>query len=286
MSSDFGRVLESIADKGLRNQVVGPKDYLDKDGLLVCGVCGQHRQLLKQFPGQEAPRKVACLCKCEQDAERETVRKERAKRDMEVVDRLRNASLMDSRFSNASFATYRVTPENERILKLCHRYVDKFDVMRKKNQGLLFYGDVGTGKSYTAACIANALLAKRVPVVMTSLIRLIEIIQRGDDHESRLMTHLNKAQLVIFDDLGAERNTDYALERIYSIIDARYRCRLPMILTTNLTVGQMKQERDIRYSRIYDRIFECCYPVLFTGVSFRKSSANQRYQQMKKLLED
>ena len=293
MNPDFGGILGAIADRGLKSQVAGPKDYYDEEGLLVCGVCKKHRQMMKEFPAPTpgdperiVRRKVACLCDCEEAAERAEAKREKQRRDMELVNKLKDASLMDSRFSSASFASYEITPQNDKILKLCRRYVGKFDEMIQNNQGLLFYGDVGTGKSYTAACIANELLKRRVPVVMTSLIKLIEIIQRGESQETVILNRMNQAKLVIFDDLGAERSTDYALERIYSIIDARYRRRLPMILTTNLTLKQMKEERDLRYSRIYDRIFECCYPVKFAGVSFRKRSANQRFEQMKKLLDD
>ena len=97
---------------------------------------------------------------------------------------------------------------------------------------------------------------------------------------------MNRAKLVIFDDLGAERNTDYALEKIYNIIDSRYRKNLPMILTTNLTIDEMQQETDMRYKRIYDRIFEVCYPMQFTGPSWRQKEAFNRFNDMEKLLNE
>lgn len=75
------------------------------------------------------------------------------------------------------------------------------------------------------------------------------------------------------------------MEKVYNIIDTRYRNKLPMILTTNLTIDDMKSESDIRYSRIYDRILEVCYPMQFTGPSWRKREASRRYNEMEKLLE-
>ena len=87
------------------------------------------------------------------------------------------------------------------------------------------------------------------------------------------------------DDLGAERGTDFTLEKVYDIIDSRYRSGKPAIFTTNLTMGQMKECTDIRYNRIYDRIFEMCYPVKFSGLSWRKREAAGRYASMKKILE-
>jgi DNA replication protein DnaC len=174
---------------------------------------------------------------------------------------------MNKDFIDARFSDFEVTENNRNNLKLCNQYCSKFSKMCEDNHGLLFWGKVGTGKSYAAACIANELLAKGIPVIMTSFVKLLEIIQQGPDRENDLISRLNSVKLVIFDDLGTERNTDYALEKVYNIVDSRYRAKLPMILTTNLTVNDMMSETDIRYKRIYDRIFEVCYPMEFTGPS-------------------
>lgn len=191
---------------------------------------------------------------------------------------------MDAQFAISTFDNFQQTKFNGRNLELCQRYAKKFDAMLEKNQGLLFWGQVGTGKSFAAACIANYLLDHKIPVMMTSFVKLLEAVQHGKENESDIIRRLNRAKLVIFDDLGAERSTDYAIERVYNIIDSRYRARLPMILTTNLTIDEMKGEVDIRYTRIYDRVFETCYPMQFTGPSFRKKEASRRFTEMEKLL--
>ena len=93
------------------------------------------------------------------------------------------------------------------------------------------------------------------------------------------------AKLLILDDLGTERNTDYALEKVYNIIDSRSRASKPMILTTNLSLDEMMDATDIRYKRIYDRILETCYPVEISGDSFRMQSAAQRFDRMAEFME-
>ena len=100
---------------------------------------------------------------------------------------------------------------------------DDFREMEEKNQGLLLYGPVGTGKSYTAACIANALMEKEIPVVMTSFVKILQDIQMMNKGESGYLDTLNAARLLIIDDLGAERDTVYALEKVYNVIDSRIR---------------------------------------------------------------
>ena len=145
----------------------------------------------------------------------------------------------------------------------------------------MFYGDVGTGKSYIAAAIANELMAELHTVVMTSFPNILE---RALDFDSNSLDFASRAELLVIDDLGAERSTDFALEQMYKVIDDRYRSKRPVILTTNLPLDHMKKCTDIRYSRIFDRLFEMCYPVELTGLSWRKRSAVRQFDEMKKLL--
>lgn len=286
-------ILEGIANRGIANQKRGETDYIGSDGILVCGVCGEPKQMIMELPDptENDPDKmisfkVSCLCRCELEQEEKEKRREQARKDTERIASLRSASLMDERFSEATFDQFEINKDNERNIKLCRRYVERFDLMVGKNQGLLFWGDVGTGKTSASACIANALLSKKIPVMMTSFVKLLSIIQSGEERDSAILIRMKRAKLVIFDDLGAERGTEYGLEKVYGIVDARYRQKLPMIFTTNLTLAEMKAEVDVRYSRIYDRIFENCFPMQFVGKSWRRKEANRRYEEMEKLLED
>jgi len=284
-------LVKMVADNMLRNQKARSTDVLNDDGLITCGVCGFPRRRIKYFadptaddPGRTSPLVVTCPCKCDIEKEDEAARRKENERRMKAVERLKSASLMDEKFRDANFSVFETTKYNARNLKLCRRYVDVFDKMAENNQGLLLWGDVGTGKSFAAACIANALMEQKVPVLMTSFVKLLSAIDSGKyEIENDIINRMNKARLVIFDDLGAERSTDYALEKVYNIIDSRSRSNLPMILTTNLTVDEMKNEADMRYKRIYDRVFETCFPMQFSGPSWRKKSAAKRYREMEAL---
>lgn len=284
-------IMKTVAANGLRNQTRNDGDYEDENGILICGKCGEPRQRFMLFddptdddPEHKSELKVVTMCRCEREEEEREKRKEEAAKDTEKIQRLRNASLLDEKLRGATFGAFKVTKYNERNLKLCRRYAMKFDQMVEKDQGLIFWGSVGTGKSFAAACIANYLLDRKVPVVMTSFVKLLEVFQSGRDEETSILNRLGYAKLVIFDDLGAERGTDYALEKVYNIVDSRYRKSLPMILTTNLTIEDMKSEVDMRYRRIYDRVFETCYPMQFTGPSWRMKEASRRYKDMEELL--
>lgn len=289
---DMTDVLRGIAARSLETQRQesaksgGPPDYTGEDGLLYCGKCHTKKQMWLKNDFFKEPILVATICDCAKEAEERRRKEEEYQRDMDKIQRLRLSSLMDSKFREATFSTFQQTKHNARNLQLCRRYAENFDEMMAKNQGLLFYGNVGTGKTFSAACIANYLLDRKVSTVMTSFIKIIGSASLTNREEAMNFTdRLNRAKLLIIDDLGAERGTDYALERVYDIIDSRYRARLPMILTTNVPIGEMMECADRRYSRIYDRIFEVCYPMEFKGTSWRKAEASRRFDDMEKFLE-
>ena len=269
-------------------------DYYDSEGFLVCGKCHTRRQVEVNMPDLKAvpfdPKKkvrvkmpVSCRCRAERRYQEEQMLQQ--DKDMRAMEALKRQSLMDERLWDVSFDSFRKTNDNAYNLKLCLRYANHFDEMLAKNQGLLFYGGVGTGKTFAAACIANHLLNQRIPVIMTSFVKLLESMQGFSEDDSALIARLNRAKLLIIDDLGAERSTDYALEKVYDIVDSRYRAKLPIILTTNLSMTELKESTDIRYTRIYDRIFEMCYPMQFKGQSWRKVEAARRFDAMKNFLE-
>ena len=271
----------------------GNGDYKDEDGLLVCGKCHTRRQSRIRVPtgpnGEMQEIVVFTQCKCRKEADEALAearrRAEEEERHRNLVKHLKKLSLMDDRMVGHRFDAFQKTQENATNLKLCRRYAEHFDEMLDRNQGLLMFGSVGTGKSFSAACIANHLLDQGISVMMTSFVRILNVVQNGKEADSNLLDQMNRVKLLIIDDLGAERGTDYALEKVYHVIDSRYRAKLPIILTTNLTLAEMKAETESRYERIYDRIFEMCYPMEYRGISWRKKEANKRFMEMKSFLE-
>ncbi len=264
---------------------VNPKesgDVIGNDGLLVCGKCRKRKQKRISLMGKE--KVVPILCDCRLKEIQEKKKKDEYEETMRRISRLKDASMMANKFRNATFSSYRIREENRKIFNLAKNYVQNFSEMRKKNQGILFYGPPGTGKSYTAACIANALMEKQISVIMTSFVKILQDIGMGD-REAEYIQILNYASLLIIDDLGAERNTEYAIERVYNVIDSRIREEKPLILTTNFSLSEMMECEDIQRKRIYDRVFEACFPVEMPGKSFRQIEAAKRFDDMKKYME-
>ena len=164
--------------------------------------------------------------------------------------------------------------ETEREQEAARAYVENWKEAYKNNAGLLLFGDVGTGKSFFAGCIANALLDRDVPVLMTNFPTILNrLTGMFSEDRAAFIASLDEYDLLIIDDLGVERSTDYAMEQMFFVIDSRYRSRRPMIITTNLKLSELKNPSDLPHARIYDRILERCAPILFDGKNFREENA-------------
>jgi DNA replication protein DnaC len=223
------------------------------------------------------------MCKCETEKyNREQEEKAEAER-LDAIKNLRINGINDSSVREMTFAV-----DDRRDAKksdLARRYVSKWNQLYAENVGLLFYGNTGNGKTFTAACIANALIDMKVPVLMTSFSKIIKQItgMRAEDKIDYLNS-INRYDLLILDDLGAERESKYALEIVYDVVDSRYKSGKPMIITTNLTMAEMKNPINMDYQRIYDRILEMCMQIHFEGESRRKDKAKEKLAKARDIL--
>ena len=161
-------------------------------------------------------------------------------------------------------------------------YVENWKEVYQNNTGLLLFGDVGTGKSFFAGCIANALLDRDAPVLMTNFPTILNCLT-GIFSENRadFIASFDEYDLLIIDDLGVERSTEYAMEQMFFVIGSRYRSR---IIITNLKLAELKNRPGLAHVRIYDRIQERCAPILFAGKNFREENAGATKQAAKDIV--
>ena len=106
------------------------------------------------------------------------------------------------------------------------------------------------------------------------------------EERADFLASLGDYDLLIIDDLGVERGTEYALEQMFSIIDSRYRSGKPLIVTTNLKLDEIKHLPDFAHARIDDRILERCAPILFAGKNFREDNAASTKAAARKIITD
>ena len=237
-----------------------PGDYYDDEGILCCGKCHEPKEVKIDIVGRSMV--VGCMCRCE--SERYEARERRFMEDQRRmrIERLRVQGINDDSLRKIKFAD----AEQTIYIQKCKQFCDHWDEIKDNNMGLLLYGSKGNGKTYCAACIANELIDRGVPVLMTSFPK---ILNTGKNGMNDLIREAQEYDLIVVDDLGAERDTEYAIETVYYFIDSRYRVGKPMIVTTNLELEELRGPKDIKYARIYDRVLEMCIPMGFNGESRR-----------------
>lgn len=273
--------IDSIIRQGEIHIRINEGDYInDSDGLLYCGKCHTAKQTRVQLFG--IIRHPMCLCKCESEKlAREEEERKRQEFESKVKE-LRKIGFPDCEMQKWNFANDDLS--NEQITKAMQRYVDHFAELRKSGKGLLLYGPIGTGKTYAACEVANALIDKGYSVLVTNFSRILNALQ-GTFEKQDYIDRLNRFQLLIVDDLGIERsNSEFAKEQIYNVIDSRYRACLPMIITTNLSIEKIKNPDSIENSRIYDRIIERCFPIQVNGRNRRRKAVCENYDDLKAML--
>ena len=257
----------------------GPEQYLGEDGLIYCGKCHTPVQCRITFEGRE--RIMPCICKCQKEERERQEQRMKEEEQLLYVRRLKAAGIQERHLQDWTFASATDTPS----VQMAKRYTENWKKVKAENLGLLLWGDVGTGKSFLAACIANALLEKGVPVLMTNFSKILN--QMGamySDERYRYIASFNRFSLLIIDDLGIERNTEYALEQVYAVIDERYKTGLPLIITTNLTISQLRNPEDVAHARIYSRILEMCTPVHVPGLDRRTAIGKSKQELVKEVL--
>lgn len=164
------------------------------------------------------------------------------------------------------------------------RYADHWSEMKQNGIGLLLWGAVGSGKSFAAACIANAVFDCGQTARMTTLGAVLRNLPALSPQEkNQYLSDLLHCDLLVLDDFGTERRTDYGKEQIFALIDGRYLTGKPMIVTTNLTLQELKHPQDLALQRVCDRILERCVPVCFDGANLRQTNAKAQMALYKSL---
>lgn len=249
--------------------------------ITYCEKCGEQTSLVINILGED--KIVPCICNCRAQELEEQERIEKQKELERLRSMLIAQGVMDKEFLKNTFD--KDNGSNEKVLNICKKYVNNWDKMREENLGILFYGDVGRGKTFYASCIANELFKNGVSVCITSFPKIIDKLMNFTE-ESRLLIEKVKSQsLLVIDDFGVERETEYVLEQMFKIIDDRLRSGLPTIITTNLELNDIKEPKTLAQRRIYDRILEMCSIQIFIdNKNNRQEKASKKTQLARQLL--
>lgn len=246
----------------------------------ICPVCGKPTKRKIELFGTVQFVDVLCDCDSKERDEKDKLMEEikyrnklKAVHEKAAPIELRK-EIAQKTFENDKF------PDSQ-LSKFSRNYVENWKEMYENNISVVFWGNCGNGKTYYSLCIANALMDNLTYVCITSISEILnmDINERGDFIKS-----LNKYPLLILDDLGTERQNEYAREILYNVVNGRYLAKKPIIFTTNYTKEDIVEKRIQGNERTFDRIEEMAIFVQAKGESMRSDIAKEKRKKAIELL--
>lgn len=262
--------VQSIAEKSRAAIPVLPMDYVE-GGLLHCGTCRQPKETVVTVGGQDIV--ARCLCKCGMEA-----RKAAEAAALRSLQEDRRREWLQG-FDSMTFA--RDNGKNP-TMAFARKYVDKWDDILANRLSFTLSGGVGCGKTYAAAAIANEILSRGYRVWMVTAPALVD--RMGFDDALTTANRLRTFDLVVIDDLGAERGTTYAVEKIFEAVNMRANSGLPTIITTNMNMEA--DVDDIKYQRILSRVRGFAPQFRCKGEDLRVEQGKEQRKLVKEMLAD
>ncbi len=248
----------------------------DIESIPKCKVCGEPIGIAVKmvFGTRIYPR----ACRCKREIHEKQQLEDKNKQKQIRLGQIIYNSMMNEKFGTWSLENWDHQLGNENLYKIAEEYILKFSKMKTDNKGMLIYGEPGNGKTYFSACIANGLLNKLIPVICVGAAVLTERINKskrnwGEEGIFTVLNSLENADLLIIDDLGTEEDNKWTRAMIYQIIEKRNAVNLPIIITTNISIDELKERYDYR---TYSRLTFMCSFIRNTGNDIRRIQGKEK----------
>jgi DNA replication protein DnaC len=176
------------------------------------------------------------------------------------------------RFRDVAFDRSPVKDLPAPVVAEVRRFVRDLDRNLEEGKGIWFMGDPGTGKTALAMLISKLAIEAGQTVAVYSTPRLLSVVRESIDSEGGILGLLDLlagVELLHLDDLGAERQTDWVLEQLYSIVNTRYEDQRSVIVTTNYEPTKLAEQIG---ARTVSRLIEMCGdPLPLFGADLRRA---------------
>ena len=251
--------------------------YEGKDGKLYCTKCHTLRVTEKIVPVFN--KRMPVPCKCMKEAEAKEKAKEDYNNKMQMLDKLRSASLLGDRYKDITFdnTDISVGGDFEKAFRRCRKYCDISDEALSKGYGIYIYGNSGTGKTHLTACICNALINKLQQCLFTNFFEIAKLIRSTYNRNTEaeiIIKRICDIDFLFIDDLGTELlkkngEDNWLQEKVFDIINKRYNNRKPTIFSSNYSLNELIEQRGMMEKTV-DRIMEMSTAIIqINGNSYR-----------------
>ena len=175
----------------------------------------------------------------------EIIEKEKLKEfNLKQIDKLFKNNNLGKRQLNSTFKNYKITDKNKNAYENAKKYTNKL-INGETNMGLFITVTYGVGKTYLASCIANETIKNNITVIFGTLIQLLDFIKDTykdyNTSDKEYLDLYSSIDLLIIDDLGKEKPTEWVLEKLFLIVNNRYNNYLPIVITTNYNRNQLRE---------------------------------------------
>lgn len=275
------------------NQILKPS--INKRDYIECEYCKNklHRKIIEwELYGTK---RVITLdyerCKCkdaqkywnEYDLKKSRIIEEEKKLELmqefsRKVEKIIKNSKMSKRNLSYKFDNFEINNSNKKVFNNLKNYSEKL-VSNIEKKGLILVGNNGVGKTHLACSIANKFIENGIPVIYGTLINLLAELRNSYEidnniSEMEIIKLYENVDLLIVDDLGKEKPSEWGLEKLFTIINSRYENNLPVIITTNYNhnslVKRLSINEEIETAKsIISRLYEMCYLVKIDDIDHR-----------------
>ena len=261
------------------NSLMSDNSYIAEDGLPHCKGCGE--LLVTENVVKIFNRHMPVMCKCRRDELKRQEEEREIRNKMEMVNKLRRASLLGERYKDTSFDTTENTGESFRLaMERCKRYCRIASEALSNGYGMYIYGGSGVGKTHLTACMCNDLISQYKQCLFTSFFEISKLIRATFSFNSdgeEMVKRICDVDFLFLDDIGTERvkkngEDSWLQEQVYDIINKRYNNRKPTVFTSNYSLNELITERGLMEKTV-DRITEMSTAVIkVSGTSYRQKN--------------
>lgn len=231
---------------------------------------------------------ITLACACEIQASEKEMQRIKDYEKYQRQRRMRKNSGLEGAAQELTFANFKPRPGADEALQVARDYVANWQQRLQAGEGFTLAGAYGNGKSHLAAAAIHELISRGISAAYQPVAELLKRVRATYDGsaretEAQVLEWLQSVHCLALDDIGAQKQTQWAEEFLFTVLDHRYRHRLPTIITTNCTaIDGENSLSTVLGERATDRLLERNVFVRVKATSYRREMARQRLMQNEK----